>query len=164
MRIRDWSSDVCAADLQVLFGMSFTVGAGEVVTLMGRNGMGKTTTVATVMGLLRPTGGVVRIEGRAVQGLPPYRVAQCGLGLVPEGRQVFPTLTVEENLVATAANRAGGAPRWTVETVMAMFPRLGARRRHRGGQLSGGEQQMLAIGRALMTTPKPLLLDEHQKR
>src|SRR3546814_7862585 len=96
--------------------MGFAVGAGEVVTLMGRNGMGKTTTVATVMGLLRPTGGVVRIEGRAVQGLPPYRVAQCGLGLVPEGRQVFPTLTVEENLVATAANRAGGAPRWTVET------------------------------------------------
>ncbi|HEY9568458.1 MAG TPA: ABC transporter ATP-binding protein [Thalassobaculum sp.] len=147
-------------DSQVLFGMSFAVGAGEVVTLMGRNGMGKTTTVATVMGLLRPTGGVVRIEGRAVQGLPPYRVAQCGLGLVPEGRQVFPTLTVEENLVATAANRAGGAPRWTVETVMAMFPRLGERRRHRGGQLSGGEQQMLAIGRALMTNPKLLILDE----
>src|SRR3546814_8231905 len=117
MRISDWSSDVCSSDLsQVLFGMSFAVGAGEVVTLMGRNGMGKTTTVATVMGLLRPTGGVVRIEGRAVQGLPPYRVAQCGLGLVPEGRQVFPTLTVAENLVATAAKRAGGAPRWTVET------------------------------------------------
>src|SRR3546814_11620046 len=113
--------------------MGFAVGAGEVVTLMGRNGMGKTTTVATVMGLLRPTGGVVRIEGRAVQGLPPYRVAQCGLGLLPEGRQVFPTLTVEENLVASAANRAGGPPRGTAATVMAMVPRRGERPRHPGG-------------------------------
>ena len=147
-------------DSQVLFGMSFAVAAGEVVTLMGRNGMGKTTTVGTVMGLIRPTGGAVRIEGEAVQGLPPYRIAQRGLGLVPEGRQVFPTLSVEENLVATAANRGGGAPRWTVEAVVAMFPRLGERRRQLGGQLSGGEQQMLAIGRALMTNPKLLILDE----
>lgn len=147
-------------DSQVLFGMTFEVAAGEVVTLMGRNGMGKTTTVATVMGLVRPSAGTVRIEGEPVQGLPPYRIAQRGLGLVPEGRQVFPTLTVEENLVATAANRRGGAPRWTVDSVVALFPRLGERRRHLGGQLSGGEQQMLAVGRALMTNPKLLILDE----
>jgi len=147
-------------DSQVLFGMGFQVDAGEVVTLMGRNGMGKTTTVAAVMGLLPPTGGSVFVEGAPVQGLPPYRIAQRGLGLVPEGRQVFPTLTVEENLVATAANRQGGTPRWTVASVIDMFPRLGERRRQLGGQLSGGEQQMLAIGRALMTNPKLLILDE----
>ena len=147
-------------DSQVLFGMGFEVAAGEVVTLMGRNGMGKTTTVSTVMGLVRPTGGTVLVEGEPVQGLPPYRIAQRGLGLVPEGRQVFPTLSVEENLVATSANRRPGAPRWTVESVVGLFPRLGERRRHLGGQLSGGEQQMLAIGRALMTNPKLLILDE----
>ena len=147
-------------DSQVLFGMSFAVAAGEVVTLLGRNGMGKTTTVGTVMGLVRPTGGTVRVEGEPVQGLPPYSIAQRGLGLVPEGRQVFPTLTVEENLVATAANRRDGAARWTVDSVIELFPRLGERRRHLGGQLSGGEQQMLAVGRALMTNPKLLILDE----
>jgi len=147
-------------DSQVLYGMDFEVAAGQVVTLMGRNGMGKTTTISTVMGLVRPTGGTIRVEGEPVQGLPPYRIAQHGLGLVPEGRQVFPTLTVEENLVATSANRRDGAPRWTLATVVGLFPRLGERRRHLGGQLSGGEQQMLAIGRALMTNPKLLILDE----
>ena len=147
-------------DSQVLFGMSFEVAAGEVVTLMGRNGMGKTTTVATVMGLVRPSGGTVRVDGEAVHGLQPYRIAQRGLGLVPEGRQVFPTLTADENLIATSANRGGGAPRWTLDAVIGLFPRLGERRRHLGGQLSGGEQQMLAIGRALMTNPKLLILDE----
>ena len=147
-------------DSQVLFGMSFEVAAGEVVTLMGRNGMGKTTTVATVMGLVRPSGGTVRVDGEAVHGLQPYRIAQRGLGLVPEGRQVFPTLTVDENLIATSANRGGGAPRWTLDAVIGLFPRLGERRRHLGGQLSGGEQQMLAIGRALMTNPRLLILDE----
>ncbi len=147
-------------DSQVLYGMDFQVAAGEVVTLMGRNGMGKTTTVSTVMGLVRATGGRVLVEGEPVRGLPPYRIAQRGLGLVPEGRQVFPTLTVEENLIATSANRRGGAPRWTVESAVALFPRLGERRRHLGGQLSGGEQQMLAIARALMTNPKLLILDE----
>ncbi|MEQ9332387.1 ABC transporter ATP-binding protein [Thalassobaculum sp.] len=147
-------------DSQVLFGMGFEVAAGEVVTLMGRNGMGKTTTVSTVMGLVRPTGGTVLVEGEPVQGLPPYRIAQRGLGLVPEGRQVFPTLSVEENLVATSANRRAGVARWTVESVVGLFPRLGERRRHLGGQLSGGEQQMLAIGRALMTNPRLLILDE----
>jgi branched-chain amino acid transport system ATP-binding protein len=144
---------------QVLFDLSFAVGPGEVVTLLGRNGMGKTTTVNSIMGLVRPRGGSVSFEGRELAGLPPYRIAQAGLGLVPEGRQVFPTLTVEENLVATAASRFG-APRWTKERVYELFPRLEERRGNLGSQLSGGEQQMLAIGRALMTNPKLLILDE----
>jgi branched-chain amino acid transport system ATP-binding protein len=140
---------------QVLFGVSFTIGPGETLALMGRNGMGKTTTVRALMGLLRPWGGRVTFAGRAVQGAPPHRVARAGIGLVPEGRQVFPTLTVEENLVATA--RPG---RWTLPRVLALFPRLAARRRQRGADLSGGEQQMLAIARALMTNPRLLILDE----
>jgi branched-chain amino acid transport system ATP-binding protein len=146
-------------DSQVLFDVSFTVGSGEVVTLLGRNGMGKTTTVSSIMGLVRPRGGEVAFDGRRVEGLPPYRIAQCGIGLVPEGRQVFPTLTVDENLVATAAVRNPPA-RWTRERVHELFPRLAERRGHLGSQLSGGEQQMLAIGRALMTNPKLLILDE----
>jgi branched-chain amino acid transport system ATP-binding protein len=144
---------------QVLFDLTFEVGPGEVVTLLGRNGMGKTTTVNSIMGLVRPRGGSVRFEGRELAQLPSYRVAQAGLGLVPEGRQIFPTLTVEENLVATAAARFG-APRWTKERVYDLFPRLKERRSNLGTQLSGGEQQMLAIGRALMTNPKLLILDE----
>ncbi|GGJ00459.1 ABC transporter ATP-binding protein [Neoroseomonas lacus] len=147
-------------DSRVLHGISFTIGAGEVVTLLGRNGMGKTTTVRAVMGLLAPQGGRIAFDGTDVTGLPPYRIAQRGIGLVPEGRQVFPTLTVEENLVATAANRSGGAPRWTLPAVLALFPRLEERRRNLGARLSGGEQQMLAIGRALMTNPRLLILDE----
>jgi branched-chain amino acid transport system ATP-binding protein len=143
---------------QVLFDVTFEVGAGEVVTLLGRNGMGKTTTVKTVMGLLPPRGGAIRFDGKAVAGLAPYRVAQVGIGLVPEGRQIFPNLTVEENLVATAASRFGS--RWTLERVYELFPRLKERRGNMGNQLSGGEQQMLAIGRALMTNPKLLILDE----
>ncbi len=143
---------------QVLFDVTFEVGAGEVVTLLGRNGMGKTTTVKTVMGLLPPRGGAIRFDGKAVAGLAPYRVAQAGIGLVPEGRQIFPNLTVEENLVATAASRFGS--RWSLERVYELFPRLKERRSNMGNQLSGGEQQMLAIGRALMTNPKLLILDE----
>ncbi|HUN12105.1 MAG TPA: ABC transporter ATP-binding protein [Rhabdaerophilum sp.] len=146
-------------DSQVLFGVDLSVGAGEVVTLLGRNGMGKTTTVSTIMGLVRPRGGEVMIEGEAVTGAPPYVIAKKGLGLVPEGRQVFPTLSVEENLVATAAARFGPA-RWTLSRVFALFPRLEERKRNMGNQLSGGEQQMLAIGRALMTNPKLVILDE----
>ncbi len=145
---------------RVLHGVDLAVGAGEVVTLLGRNGMGKTTTVRSIMGLVKPAAGRIAFEGREVTGLPPYRIAQRGIGLVPEGRQVFPTLTVEENLVATAANRAGGAPRWTLDAVLALFPRLAERRRNLGARLSGGEQQMLAIGRALMTNPRLLILDE----
>jgi branched-chain amino acid transport system ATP-binding protein len=144
---------------QVLFDVSFQVGAGEVVTLIGRNGMGKTTTVRAIMGLIAPVGGRVSVAGRDLTGAPPFRVAQAGLGLVPEGRQVFPTLTVEENLVATAADRSGDG-RWTLSRVYDLFPRLAERRRHAGSQLSGGEQQMLAIGRALMTNPRLLILDE----
>jgi branched-chain amino acid transport system ATP-binding protein len=144
---------------QILFDISFEIGAGEVVTLLGRNGMGKTTTVNSIIGLVPSNGGEISFEGRAIRGLPSYRVAQCGIGLVPEGRQVFPTLTVEENLVATAAARFGPA-RWTLEGVYELFPRLKERRGNLGSQLSGGEQQMLAIGRALMTNPKLLILDE----
>src|SRR5712691_9232152 len=143
----------------VLFDVGFRVDAGEVVTLIGRNGMGKTTTILTLMGLLPARGGSAVFEGRPLIGLPPYRIAQAGLGLVPEGRQVFPTLTVEENLIATAAARFG-APRWTLERVYAFFPKLAERRAHYGHQLSGGEQQMLAIGRGLMTNPI-LLVDKH---
>jgi branched-chain amino acid transport system ATP-binding protein len=144
---------------QVLFGVSFTVGPGEAVTLIGRNGMGKTTTVKAVMGWLKPRGGAVGFEGRALAGLPSFRVAQAGIGLVPEGRQIFPTLTVEENLVATAASRFGPA-RWTLPRIFELFPRLSERKGNLGSQLSGGEQQMLAVGRALMTNPKLLILDE----
>ena len=146
-------------DAQVLFGVDLTVGPGEVVTLLGRNGMGKTTTVMTVMGLIEARGGMVRFDGRDLTAAPPFRRAQAGLGLVPEGRQVFPTLTVEENLVATAADRFGKA-RWSLARVYAFMPRLQERRGNRGNELSGGEQQMLAIGRALMTNPKLIILDE----
>jgi len=144
---------------QVLFDISLEINAGEVVTLLGRNGMGKTTTVRSIMGLLRPRGGEVRFDGAAVTGLAPYRIAKTGIGLVPEGRQIFPTLTVEENLVATASARTG-IRRWTLDAVYDLFPRLKERRSNLGTQLSGGEQQMLAIGRALMTNPKLLILDE----
>jgi branched-chain amino acid transport system ATP-binding protein len=146
-------------DSQILFGVDLSVGQGEVVTLLGRNGMGKTTTIKSIMGLLKPRAGRVRVDGRDLTGAPPYRIARGGLGLVPEGRQVFPTLSVEENLVATAAGRFG-TPRWTLETVYALFPRLKERRSNMGNQLSGGEQQMLAIGRALMTNPRLVILDE----
>ena len=145
---------------QVLNGIGFRVGAGQAVTLLGRNGMGKTTTVRAIMGLIRPSAGHVRFDGQDITGDPPYRIAQRGIGLVPEGRQIFPTLNVEENLVATAANRAGGAPRWDLPAIYALFPRLAERRRQSGAKLSGGEQQMLAIGRALMTNPRLLVLDE----
>jgi branched-chain amino acid transport system ATP-binding protein len=144
---------------QVLFDIGFEVGAGEVVTLLGRNGMGKTTTVNSILGLVPSQGGEITFEGKPIRGLPSYRIAQCGIGLVPEGRQIFPTLTVEENLIATAAARFG-EPRWTLESIYALFPRLKERRGNLGSQLSGGEQQMLAIGRALMTNPKLLVLDE----
>ncbi len=145
---------------QVLFGMELNVEAGEVVTLMGRNGMGKTTTVRSIMGLTPAASGSITFEGTDIRELPAYRVAQLGIGLVPEGRQVFPNLTVRENLVATAANRGGGAEPWTLARVYELFPSLGERSTSMGNELSGGEQQMLSIGRALMTNPKLLILDE----
>jgi len=142
---------------QVLFGVSLSVAAGEMVTLMGRNGMGKTTTVRSIMGLTPARAGTIRFAGAEIRGLPAYRVAQAGIGLVPEGRQIFPNLSVRENLVATAVARAGA---WTLDKVYALFPRLAERETSMGNQLSGGEQQMLAIGRALMTNPRLLILDE----
>jgi branched-chain amino acid transport system ATP-binding protein len=140
---------------RILFGIDLQVAKGEVVTLLGRNGMGKTTTVRSIFGLLRPTGGKVRIDGRDLTGAAPHLVASAGLGLVPEGRQIFPTLTVQENLQATATKG-----KWTLDRIYALFPRLKERRRNMGNQLSGGEQQMLAIGRALMTNPRLVVLDE----
>ncbi len=139
--------------------MSFDVGEGEIVTLLGRNGVGKTTTVSTIMGMMPALGGRITFAGMPIDGLPSYRVAQAGLGLVPEGRQIFPALSVEENLIATAAARFG-PPRWRLADVYKMFPQLAERRRHMGNELSGGEQQMLAIGRGLMTNPKLLIIDE----
>jgi branched-chain amino acid transport system ATP-binding protein len=145
---------------QVLFGVTLTIRSGQVVTLLGRNGMGKTTTIRSIMGMAPPRRGTISFEGRPIHGLPPYRVAQAGLGLVPEGRQVFPNLTVRENLVATAANRDRSASPWRVDAVFELFPQLAARTRSLGSALSGGEQQMLSIGRALMTNPRLLILDE----
>jgi len=148
-------------DSQVLFGMSFEVRAGEVVTLLGRNGSGKSSTIRAVMGLLRPTAGSVLFEGVQIAGLPPYKVAQLGMGLVLEGRRIFPNLTVRENLVVTASPPVDGSEvRWTVENAVSIFPVLGERLSSYGNQLSGGEQQMLAIARAMMTHPKLLVLDE----
>jgi len=145
---------------QVLFGVSMTVQPGECVTLIGRNGMGKTTTVKSIMGMLTPRAGRVAMDGHALSGQASWRAARAGLGLVPEGRQIFPNLSVRENLVATAGNRHRRAQPWTIDTVYSMFPRLKERERNLGSNLSGGEQQMLAIGRALMTNPKLLILDE----
>jgi branched-chain amino acid transport system ATP-binding protein len=145
---------------QVLFGLSLAISAGEMVTLMGRNGMGKTTTVRAIMGLTPAMAGSIRFGGEEIRALPAYRVAQLGIGLVPEGRQIFPNLTTRENLVATASNRTAAAEPWMLERVCDLFPRLAERFSSMGNLLSGGEQQMLAIGRALMTNPRLLVLDE----
>jgi branched-chain amino acid transport system ATP-binding protein len=145
-------------EARVLFDVTLEVAAGETVTLMGRNGMGKTTTIRTLFGLLRPSAGRVLVRGRDMTTAAPHLRAREGLGLVPEGRQIFPRLSVDENLVATASTRRGAA--WTIERVHGLFPRLAERRSNMGDALSGGEQQMLAIGRALMTNPDLLVLDE----
>jgi branched-chain amino acid transport system ATP-binding protein len=158
LRVRDLEAFYGAS--QALFGMELSVDAGEVVTLMGRNGMGKTTTVHAVMGLLETRRGVVEFDGVRVDEMASFRIARLGLGLVPEGRQIFPNLTVRENLLAAAANRSARANPWTIERAFEFFPRLAERQRNMGNQLSGGEQQMLAVGRALMTNPKLLILDE----
>jgi len=146
-------------DAQALFGVDLDIASGEVVTLLGRNGMGKTTTIRALMGLLPVWSGRIVFDGQDLTQAPAFERARAGLGLVPEGRLVFPTLTVEENLVATAADRFQSG-RWSLERIYHVFPRLAERKRHRGNELSGGEQQMLAIGRALMTNPKLLVLDE----
>ena len=145
---------------QVLFGVDLEVRRGEVVTLLGRNGMGKTTTVRSIMGMTPPHDGSITFDGRPLRGLGSYRIAQLGLGLVPEGRGIFPSLTVWENLTATAAAGPKGERRWTTAAILELFPWISERRMQMGAQLSGGEQQMLAIGRALMTNPELLILDE----
>ena len=152
--------ETCYGLSQVLFGLSLSIKRGEMVSLMGRNGMGKTTTIRSIMGLTPARAGAIRFSGSEVRSLPSYRIAKLGIGLVPEGRQIFPNLTVRENLVAAAANRLGSRDPWTLEKVHALFPRLTERGANMGNQLSGGEQQMLAIGRALMTNPHLLILDE----
>ena len=145
---------------RVLFDINLDIAEGECVTLLGRNGMGKTTTIRCVMGLLQPAGGAISFRGEIVTGIAPERIARLGAGLVPEGRLVFPTLTVRENLVATSSNRLKRVRPWTEARVCELFPRLGERRNQWANTLSGGEQQMLAIGRALMTNPHLLILDE----
>ena len=150
--------ETCYGLSQVLFGVSLAIEPGEMITLMGRNGMGKTTTVRSIMGLTPARAGSIRFLGDEIRGLPSYKVAQRGIGLVPEGRQIFPNLSVRENLVATAVKRNGEA--WTLAKIYDLFPRLAERDSSMGNQLSGGEQQMLSIGRALMTNPRLLILDE----
>ncbi len=152
--------ETCYGLSQVLFGLSLEVGAGEMVAMMGRNGMGKTTTIRSILGLTPARAGAIRFAGQEVRTLPSFRIAQLGIGLVPEGRQIFPNLTVRENLVAAAGNRLGSGDPWTLEKIHALFPRLAERGDNMGNTLSGGEQQMLAIGRALMTNPRLLILDE----
>jgi branched-chain amino acid transport system ATP-binding protein len=152
--------ETCYGQSQVLFGVSLAIAPGEMVTLMGRNGMGKTTTVRSIMGLTPAVAGSIRFAGQNIRTMPAYRIGQLGVGLVPEGRQVFPNLTARENLVAAAANRSGAREPWTLDKVCALFPRLAERLTSMGHQLSGGEQQMLAIARALMTNPRLIIFDE----
>src|SRR6516162_7795695 len=152
--------ETCYGLSQVLFGLSLSIRAGEMVSLMGRNGMGKTTTIRSIMGLTPARAGAIRFGGQETRSLPPYRIAKLGIGLMPEGRQIFPNLTVRENLVAASGNRLGADDPWTIEKIHTLFPRLSERGGNMGNQLSSGEQQMLAIGRALMTNPKLLILDE----
>jgi branched-chain amino acid transport system ATP-binding protein len=158
LEVKDLDSAYGAS--QVLFGLSLTIAQGEAVTLLGRNGMGKTTTVRSIMGLTRARAGAIAFRGRRIERERPDRIARSGIALVPEGRQIFANLTVRENLAAFAENRCGRTDPWTVDKVLEFFPRLAERARHMGSELSGGEQQMLAIGRALATNPHLLILDE----
>ena len=155
-------SEICTfyGASQALFGVSITVEEGEVVSLLGKNGMGKTTTVHSIMGITPISSGEVRFENKKIDDMPSFKVSRSGIGLVPEGRQIFPNLSVIENLIATSANRSANPNPWTTESVLQMFPQLKSRLNNMGNLLSGGEQQMLAIGRALMTNPKLLILDE----
>jgi branched-chain amino acid transport system ATP-binding protein len=152
--------ETCYGLSQVLFGLSLSIKPGEMVSLMGRNGMGKTTTIRSIMGLTPARAGAIRFAGAEVRQLPSYRIAKLGVGLVPEGRQIFPNLTVRENLVAAAADRFGSGNPWTLAAIYVMFPRLAERASNMGNQLSGGEQQMLAIGRGIASSPRLLMLDE----
>ena len=152
--------ETCYGSIQALFGVTLSCEQGQVTTLIGRNGMGKTTTVSSIIGTLSCRAGEIRFQGEVISGRPAYEVAQRGIGLVPEGRQVFPNLSVRENLVATAANYSDSDDPWTLDKVLDFFPRLAERLDNQGNQLSGGEQQMLAIGRALMLNPRLLILDE----
>ena len=155
-------SEICTfyGSSQALFGVSITVEEGEVVSLLGKNGMGKTTTVHSIMGITPISSGEVLFQNKRIDDMPSFKVSRSGIGLVPEGRQIFPNLSVIENLIATSANRSGNPNPWTTESVLQMFPQLKSRLNSMGNLLSGGEQQMLAIGRALMTNPKLLILDE----
>jgi branched-chain amino acid transport system ATP-binding protein len=152
--------ETCYGQSQVLFGLSLAIQAGEMVSLMGRNGMGKTTTIRSIMGLTPARAGAIRFGRQETRALPSFKIAQLGIGLVPEGRQIFPNLTVRENLVAASSNRLNANDPWTLDKIHALFPRLAERGANMGNTLSGGEQQMLAIGRALMTNPRLLILDE----
>jgi len=155
-------SEICTfyGASQALFGVSITVEEGEVVSLLGKNGMGKTTTVHSIMGITPISSGEVLFQNKKIDDMPSFKVSRSGIGLVPEGRQIFPNLSVMENLIATSANRNANPNPWTIESVLQMFPQLKSRLNSMGNLLSGGEQQMLAIGRALMTNPKLLILDE----
>ncbi len=155
-------SEICTfyGASQALFGVSITVEEGEVVSLLGKNGMGKTTTVHSIMGITPISSGEVIFQNKKIDDMPSFKVSRSGIGLVPEGRQIFPNLSVMENLIATSANRNANPNPWTIESVLQMFPQLKSRLNSMGNLLSGGEQQMLAIGRALMTNPKLLILDE----
>ena len=155
-------SEICTfyGASQALFGVSITVEEGEVVSLLGKNGMGKTTTVHSIMGITPISSGEVLFQNKRIDDMPSFKVSRSGIGLVPEGRQIFPNLSVIENLIATSANRSANPNPWTTESVLQMFPQLKSRLNSMGNLLSGGEQQMLAIGRALMTNPKLLILDE----
>ena len=155
-------SEICTfyGASQALFGVSITVEEGEVVSLLGKNGMGKTTTVHSIMGITPISSGEVLFQNKRIDNMPSFKVSRSGIGLVPEGRQIFPNLSVIENLIATSANRSANPNPWTIESVLQMFPQLKSRLNSMGNLLSGGEQQMLVIGRALMTNPKLLILDE----
>src|SRR3979490_1570584 len=152
--------ETCYGLSQVLFGLTLSVHAGEMVALMGRNGMGKTTTIRSIMGMTPARSGAIRFGGQEVRSLPSYRIAKLGIGLVPEGRQIFPNLTVRENLVAASGNRLGSPDPWTIEKIHALFPRLPARGTNMGGTPWDGKTQVLAVGRALMSNPRLLNLDE----